>query len=948
MSGNRVIVTVGVQPLDPVRLEDTKLVQMKDNKIILQLPDPSKAVAGNTTHEFTYDFCYWRDPGDHCKQKEMLRSLNKEVLDNVSKGYNSCFLSYGHGGSETSSLMMGTNDQPGLLQIISSTLLSKQLAYAKTFPIEFSCMEISSEDVRDLLQPRENQKNPLMNSGINNLSRYTVSDYEDIKLLIERTDKARCLGNSRPRKSHIVYIFSVTAKPSSSDHDSEKLLSKIILVDLAISGTAIHSGEYPTEQDNHETLQSIIYSLTGKTEPKCKCLEDSLLAKLLQTTFGGNCKPYLLVTLSPRAERYRETLSLLKLIDSVKSIEIQVESNQKSKVKRDLKRKLQDNIQCYTDHLADMYMSSREKVQKTKHFLLEIQETNKMDLVSSLHKHDLEPQSPSPQHPTTSSSDNVSDKGTSLGIICWDRKISWLLDELKHCSDNIREKFKNVTYLCEAKKDEWKTEAAKFSSIIFFHSVRSEKKVDDLQCFLNHFISLQGQENVHLVLSDLKNTKCARELRTEMDDKGFPRCEKTFFTEAELDSIFPSHKHHKAAEESMKNKLVLMFDILMLSRHTPYDMSLASNERDDTPWHKTSPQKGKHKVGIFTRCASERYNWLETLLKSEKFSENVQDVRSYHSQLTEDVSHCTFGILYYAEDYGKVNITPELKNLSDKLGKTNVIVVIDDVKDSSKDKKQRILEEQPSINDLANELLLFNEGEVSEYKMYLASVCEVDETELKRKLEKIKKVLENEILIPKVAEKKIIRHTIGIFTRAGNESFAWLQNLLSSKNFRSCIQEVRTFNISNTNRYQFIQELSQCTFGILYHTKNHGRLNITDVTDSMYDTELRRMSTQLGKDNVIVVLDDLSDSSTVEKLRILDTQPKIKSLTKDLILVSEREKKWNKQPIEHKLTEVIKTVTVSETDYPASPSSNLNHTTPPYPDSYGSPPSLTHTAPSLP
>lgn len=44
-----------------------------------------------------------------------------------------------------------------------------------------------------------------------------------------------------------------------------------------------------------------------------------------------------------------------------------------------------------------------------------------------------------------------------------------------------------------------------------------------------------------------------------------------------------------------------------------------------------------------------------------------------------------------------------------------------------------------------------------------------------------------------------------------------------------------------------MDDLSQCTFGILYHTKNRGRVNITDVEEALYDEELETISAELGK-----------------------------------------------------------------------------------------------------
>ncbi|KAM5151668.1 uncharacterized protein ACMZJ9_009906 [Mantella aurantiaca] len=133
-------------------------------------------------------------------------------------------------------------------------------------------------------------------------------------------------------------------------------------------------------------------------------------------------------------------------------------------------------------------------------------------------------------------------------------------------------------------------------------------------------------------------------------------------------------------------------------------------------------------------------------------------------------------------------------------------------------------------------------------------------------------------------------HKVGIFSRSSESDYDWLIKQLESELFRSTVSNVQPHYISNSGMQQFRVAVSQCSFGILYHTKNRGRINIVDVTDSLYDEELKYMSECLGKENVIVIVDDLVDTSNMEKNRILRNQPSIKSLAQDLILFNATEK----------------------------------------------------------
>ncbi|XP_077303139.1 uncharacterized protein LOC143923389 [Lithobates pipiens] len=135
-----------------------------------------------------------------------------------------------------------------------------------------------------------------------------------------------------------------------------------------------------------------------------------------------------------------------------------------------------------------------------------------------------------------------------------------------------------------------------------------------------------------------------------------------------------------------------------------------------------------------------------------------------------------------------------------------------------------------------------------------------------------------------------MKHSVGIFSRSDKGDYAWLVTLLSSSDFSDCVQDVRSTVISNSGFQQFIDDASQCSLGILYHTKNRGRVNITDIPGSLYDEELDNLNQLLGRDNVIVVTDDVGDSSHKEKIRILEGQPTIRKLATDLLLISKTDK----------------------------------------------------------
>ncbi|XP_073491548.1 kinesin-like protein KIF13A isoform X1 [Aquarana catesbeiana] len=172
------------------------------------------------------------------------------------------------------------------------------------------------------------------------------------------------------------------------------------------------------------------------------------------------------------------------------------------------------------------------------------------------------------------------------------------------------------------------------------------------------------------------------------------------------------------------------------------------------------------------------------------------------------------------------------------------------------------------------------------------------------KIEYLKKILQtstDRIPVPSVWKKlrkqfHMKKVEVGIFSRSSESDYSWLVNLLRSADFCGWVQSVTPCYISNNGFQRFKHDVSQCTFGVLYHTKNWGRVNVTDVKESLYDEELQYLHDRLGKDNVIVVIDDMNEVSDLEKNRILENQPSIRGLARDLFLFSHNEKMAKSDP----------------------------------------------------
>eukprot|EP00079_Xenopus_tropicalis_P038929 XP_017952700.1 PREDICTED: uncharacterized protein LOC100496175 [Xenopus tropicalis] len=352
-------------------------------------------------------------------------------------------------------------------------------------------------------------------------------------------------------------------------------------------------------------------------------------------------------------------------------------------------------------------------------------------------------------------------------------------------------------------------------------------------------------------------------------------------------------------------------------------------------------------VGIFSRESEESYKWLINILISFK-EVDVRPVLISNSRcLTEDIGKCDVAILYHSQNRGRINITDvtgslydeELKLLSKWLGKENIMVVVDDLTETNQELKNRILQHQPSIGELATELFLFSVNEKSSEALMSDDFRENKMKEMENIIkEKRKKKaywkphagkLFESVVVAEVRDDQNLplteapnlpqkhreglpsapvmasnRHVVGIFSRDAPETYDWL---ISSLLNLSWVRDVRPVHISNKSG-NVRDEASRCTFAILYHSMGGRGINANSETDSLYDRELEGLSSCLGRDGVIMVIDDLEDSSLQTKKMIQQLQPSIGRWAVELFLFNDQEKTDQRRPLEGNMRAQMETL----------------------------------------
>ncbi|XP_076803302.1 kinesin-like protein KIF1A isoform X3 [Clavelina lepadiformis] len=348
-------VAVRVRPFNK-REKDKKskcIIQM--NGCTTVITDPKQA---KDPKSFNFDYSYWShttsDDERFISQHQVYNDFGVEMLQHAFDGYNICIFAYGQTGAGKSYTMMGkqdSKDQGGIIpqmceelfaRIAESTTNNNLNEGTVTYSVEVSYMEIYCEQVRDLLNPKNNKylrvrEHPLLGPYVEDLSKLAVQSFSDINNLMDEGNKARTVAatnmNATSSRSHGVFNIVFTQKRHDRDTNLEtEKVSKISLVDLAGSERAESTGakgkrlkEGANINQSLTSLGKVISALAEQAKSKKKRGEyipyrDSVLTWLLKENLGGNSKTAMIAAISPADINYDETLSTLRYADRAKQI----------------------------------------------------------------------------------------------------------------------------------------------------------------------------------------------------------------------------------------------------------------------------------------------------------------------------------------------------------------------------------------------------------------------------------------------------------------------------------------------------------------------------------------------------------------------------------------------------------------------------------------------------
>ncbi|CAG9323672.1 unnamed protein product [Blepharisma stoltei] len=347
-------VAVRVRPF--IRFE----LQSADNQCCIDIEGNSTIITDPKSLEseqFLFNNSFWSHDGFVEREDGLcLRTSSKfagsedineeystKLLNNLLEGYNSCIFSYGQTASGKTFSMYGIGNTQGIIPYTCEKLLSR-LNNLSENEILISMYEIYTEEIYDLLVPKTSwpkhglkiRTNSDHEFFVENLSKHPVRSPEDFQELIRRgsTNKRsfQALMNQIAGYSHVFLILELKQRVNQEDKVLE-MSSFITFADLAakqrVFACATLEKYVISLNSSIAALQTVVKNLANPASRGGVIrYRESALTRILANALGGNCKTYMICTLSPSSKYYEDTKKDLKFASVVKKIRNQPVPNQ--------------------------------------------------------------------------------------------------------------------------------------------------------------------------------------------------------------------------------------------------------------------------------------------------------------------------------------------------------------------------------------------------------------------------------------------------------------------------------------------------------------------------------------------------------------------------------------------------------------------------------------------
>ncbi|CAG9319248.1 unnamed protein product [Blepharisma stoltei] len=345
---SNILVAVRCRPLTKKEreIDSTNLIQIIEERVVI-LMDPQFKYGdkGSRAKEKQYAFDFAFD--ENSLQKEIFDKTTKFLIDGILNGFNATVFAYGATGAGKTYTMLGEADSPGMMLMTFVELFTKveELTLERAYKVKLSYLEIYNEVVKDLIHPTSSvldiREDPVKGIVVAGLAEMIATTPDEVIECIQLGNMRRTCepteANQTSSRSHAVLQITVEYKDKAAGTQSEIIVGKLSLIDLAGSERASHTKNRGIRLIEGANINKSLLALGNCINALCEATErggkvyipyrDSKLTRLLKDSLGGNCRTVMIACISPYSGSFFDTSNTLKYANRAKNIKTNLHRN---------------------------------------------------------------------------------------------------------------------------------------------------------------------------------------------------------------------------------------------------------------------------------------------------------------------------------------------------------------------------------------------------------------------------------------------------------------------------------------------------------------------------------------------------------------------------------------------------------------------------------------------